>query len=235
MRIGVMQPYFFPYIGYFQLINTVARFILFDDVQYIRHGWINRNRILKPAEGNQYILAPLADHKRDTEIKNIKVKAGYDWKEKIIRQTEHYKKRSPFYNQVQELLVKCFEIEETNITKLNGHILSVICDYIGIPYKVEISSEMNFDYSGVSDAGEWALAVSDQLKAEEYINPSGGIELFDPAKFVEKNIKLTFIHPKITEYSQRRGVFEPGMSILDILMFNSPDAVTDMLQNFKLS
>src|ERR1700761_8598999 len=105
MKLAIMQPYFFPYLGYFQLIHHADRFILFDDVQYIRHGWINRNRILKPAEGHQFIIAPLADHGRDALIKEVYVKDGYDWKEKILRQVEHYKKRAPYYNDVAGLLI----------------------------------------------------------------------------------------------------------------------------------
>src|ERR1700761_7183717 len=103
MKVGIMQPYFFPYIGYFQLINSVERFIIFDDVQYIRHGWVNRNRILKPAEGHQYILLALDDHNQHTLIKNVCAKNTPEWKEKILRQLEHYKKRSPFYFQVHQL------------------------------------------------------------------------------------------------------------------------------------
>src|ERR1700712_1165001 len=145
MKLAIMQPYFFPYLGYFQLINAAERFILFDDVQYIRHGWINRNRMLKPVEGHQYISVSLDEHNRDTLIKDIKAKEGNEWKDKILRQVEHYKKRSPYYKNVYDLLIKCFAFDETNITKLNGMYLEVVCDYLGISFKSEISSEMNFD------------------------------------------------------------------------------------------
>lgn len=230
-----MQPYFFPYLGYFQLINATDRFILFDDVQYIRHGWINRNRILKPAEGNQYIVAPLAEHSRDAEIKAIKTVEGYAWKEKILRQLEHYKKKSPFYPEVCQLLARCFELNGTVITELNGHYLKLVCEYIGINFNIEISSQMNFDYSNVNGAGEWALRISEQLGATEYINPPGGIELFDKDQFEKSGIKLSFIHPKLKEYSQRRNTFEPGLSIIDILMFNAPETVRQMLNDYTIT
>jgi hypothetical protein len=235
MKIGIMQPYFFPYIGYFQLIRSVDRFILFDNVQYIRHGWINRNRILKPSEGHQYILLQLAGYNRDTLIKDIKAVAGYEWKERILRQVEHYKKRAPYYSQVLHLLIKCFEASETNLTLLNGYYLQLVCNYIGLNFKIEVSSTMGFDYANVNDAGEWALRISEQLNAAEYINPPGGVELFDKAKFDKSNIKLSFIHPGLTEYSQRRETFEPGLSIIDVLMFNAPDKVLEMLNNYSLS
>ena len=98
MKVAIMQPYFFPYIGYFQLIHAVDTFILFDDVQYIRHGWINRNRILKPVFGHQYIIAPLAKHQQKSLIKEISVIEGVAWKVKILLQIEHYKKKAPFLN-----------------------------------------------------------------------------------------------------------------------------------------
>ena len=118
---------------------------------------------------------------------------------------------------------------------LNGHYLKLVCEYIGIGFKVEVSSAMGFDYTNVSDAGEWALRISEQLGAQQYINPPGGVELFDPAKFEKSGIKLSFIHPQLKEYSQRRGAFEPGLSIIDILMFNSPEQVMEMLSNYTIS
>lgn len=235
MRIGIMQPYFFPYLGYFQLINAVDRFILFDDVQYIRHGWINRNRILKPVEGHQYISIVLAEHNRGTLIKNMRGKNGPEWKQRILRQMEHYKKSSPYYMDVLGLLTNCFALEESNITRLNGHYLKLVCDYIGIGFRVEISSEMNMDYSEVQDAGEWALKISEQLGADCYINPSGGTELFDKIKFEKSNIKLSFLQAGLKEYNQFRNVFEPGLSIVDVMMFNSPAAIRVMLNDFHLS
>ena len=94
MKLGIMQPYFIPYIGYYQLINYVDKWVVFDIVQYIRHGWINRNRILKPGEGWQYIVVPLQNHRRETLIKDVFISEKTDWKDRIFRQMEHYKKKS---------------------------------------------------------------------------------------------------------------------------------------------
>ena len=229
-----MQPYFFPYLGYFQLIHATDRFILFDDVQYIRRGWINRNRILKPEAGNQYMTMSIAEHSRDTLIKNIKINDNGEWKLKIIRQLEHYKKKAPFYNQTMQLITECFENEETNITLFNAQCLKAVCDYIGIEHSIEISSNMNFDYSNVNDAGEWALRISEQLGAREYVNPFGGIDLFDRDKFSKSGIKLNFIYPKLLEYNQRRNSFEVGLSIIDIMMNVSVDGIQEHLKMFEL-
>lgn len=235
MRLAIMQPYFFPYIGYFQLVNAVNRFILFDDVQYIRHGWVNRNRVLKPGEGWQYIIAPLQKHKQTELIKNVKLQEGDEWKKKILRQLEHYKKKAKYFNEAMQLLSCCFDSDETSITKFNAHCLKIICDHLQIPFKEEISSEMNFNYSNVTDAGEWALRISEQLNATEYINPAGGKELFDKNKFLNANIKLAFLYPSLEEYDQRRNDFDEGLSIIDVLMFNGIKETKKMINKFEIT
>ncbi|HEY8895653.1 MAG TPA: WbqC family protein [Niastella sp.] len=234
MTVAIMQPYFFPYIGYFQLIQAADRFILFNDVQYIRHGWINRNRILKPGGGIQYIVMPLAAHARETLIKDIAVADADNNRQKVLRQIEHYKKPAPFYKDVRALLGDCFTTSESNITQMNAGYLKAVCDYIGISYKIEISSQMNFDYTQVHDAGEWALRMCEQLQATTYINPPGGKGLFDNAKFEQSNIRLQFLQPALKEYDQRRETFEPGLSIIDVMMFNGPAAIKDLLTDYQL-
>lgn len=234
MKAAIMQPYFYPYIGYFQLIHAADRFILFDDVQYIRHGWINRNRILKPGEGFQYIIMPLAAHTRDTLIRDIQPADADNNKDKILRQLEHYKKTAPCYKAVRALIGDCFSTHQDTIAGMNGHCLKTTCDYIGLDFKIERSSQMNFDYSQVQDAGEWALKMSEQLQATTYINPPGGKALFNNSKFEASNIQLRFLQPGIKTYSQRRAHFEPALSIIDVMMFNEPAAIKDLLNDYQL-
>ena len=236
MKVAIMQPYFFPYIGYFQLIKHSDLFVLFDDVQYIRHGWVNRNRILKPDKDWQYIIAPLQDHQQSTLIKDIKVQDGDDWKIKIIRQIEHYKKRSPFYKETIQIIDECFNADNNNsLAKFNALALQKICSYIELPLNLKISSEENYDYSNINDAGEWALRICEQIGAKTYINPSGGKDLFDPQKYMQSNIELCFLTPGDISYSQRRnGILEPGLSIIDVLMFNSPIEINNILNKCSI-
>lgn len=234
MKIAIMQPYFFPYIGQFQLANAVDRFISLDDVQYIRHGWVNRNRILKPDDGFQYIIVPLKKHSRGTTIKDISTVDEDSWKKTILRQLEHYKKRAPYYRDVHALVSSCLETGETNIAKLNGSCFSSVCDYLGIHYKMELSSSLGLDYSGISDPQDWALRISEQLKASQYLNPPGGMELFDPQKFSASNIELNFVVPNLSEYNQYRQSFTPGLSIIDVMMFNSKEQIHQMLNDYQL-
>jgi hypothetical protein len=234
MKIAIMQPYFFPYIGQFQLIQAADRFILCDDVQYIRHGWINRNRILKPGEGYQYIIVPVSKHPGGTPIKDVTVANGHDWKKTILRQVEHYRKAAPYYTTVQKILSDCLAPEETSIARLNGHCLKAVCDYIGIPFTLEISSELKLDYSNVNSTEEWALRICEQLGASAYYNPPGGMELYKKERFSKSNMGLNFVKPHLKQYDQHRRDFIPGLSIIDIMMFNAPAEIRAMLNDYQL-
>jgi hypothetical protein len=234
MRVAIMQPYFFPYIGYFQLMYASDRFILMDDVQYIRHGWINRNRILMQ-DGLQYIILPLVKHAANTLIRNIEIVDAGLYKEKIIRQLDYYRKKAPYFKTVQALLANCLSTGEKNITRMNAHCLKAVCDYTGIHYRVEIASEMNFDYSDVKETADWAICMSKQLSADEYVNAPGGKTLYDQSIFDKNDIQLRFLEPVIREYDQRRNGFQPSLSIIDVMMFNSPAEIKSMLGDYELS
>jgi hypothetical protein len=234
MRIAIMQPYFFPYLGQFQLIHLTDRFILCDDVQYIRHGWINRNRILTRNGEYQYIIVPLASHSSKTPIKQIQLAEGSRWKETILRQVTCYRKKAPYFERVYQLLAECLAPDETNITKLNGYCLQAVCEYIGLPFTLEISSELSLDYSNVHATGDWALRICEQLGATAYFNPPGGIGLYDKEIFHRHNIQLHFVKPVLKPYSQFNNSFLPGLSVIDIMMFNDPSAIKEMLNDYQL-
>lgn len=231
-----MQPYFFPYLGQFQIINAVERFILVDELQYIQAGWIHRNRILNPNGGWQYIIAPTGKHKLhlNTAIRDIEVIAGSEWKQRILGQIAHYKKTAPFYKNVLQVLTECFASTEKSITLVNAGYFKTVCDYIGINFKIEISSEMNFDYSTVTDKEDRGIKMCQQLGASELINPPGGIDLYSKSNFEKNNLRLNFLKPNLKEYNQHRPVFEPGLSIIDIMMFNSPADIKIMLEDYEL-
>lgn len=233
MKLGIMQPYFFPYIGYFSLIKNTDKWIVFDEVQFIRHGWIDRNRILKPSEGWQYISVPLQKHSRETKIKDIKIRNDEDWKNRIFRQLEHYKK-APYYSQAIELISRALSIETDSIVELNSWALQTVCSYLFIPFDAEIFSKMNLEIEIVTHAGEWALNISKALRADEYINPLGGIDIFNPNQFKKSNIKLTFLKNNLIEYTQRRKQFESGLSVIDILMFNDVSQIISMVDDIEL-
>jgi hypothetical protein len=235
MKLGIMQPYFLPYLGYFSLIKHTDKFILFDSVQFIKHGWIERNRILKPQSGWQYIAVPLLKHSRDTKIKDIKIKNAPDWRNTIFSQLEHYKRRAPFYQDTIDILMDALYIDTESIVKLNEHILKVICHYIGIEFEVDIYSEMNLKIDEVNAPDEWALNICKALEnVEEYWNPEGGLEFFDRKKYEKEGIKINFLKMNLLRYTQRRSEFEAGLSIIDVMMFNEPSKINKMLDDYDL-
>jgi len=229
-----MQPYFFPYLGYYSLIKHSDKWILFDVVQFIRHGWIERNRILKPGEGWQYVKVPLEKHNRSTLIKDIKIKNQEPWRELIIAQLQHYKKKAPYFNQTIQVVENALNIETDNITVLNDHILKKTSEYIGLSYQSSILSDMNMPIYDIREPDEWALNICLSVGANSYVNPPGGIKIFDKTKYEKHKIKLNFLSIILLEYNQRRIPFEPGLSIIDVMMFNEPDKINGMLDRYDL-
>ncbi len=113
--------------------------------------------------------------------------------------------------------------------------MQAVCDYIGIPFNLEVSSELNLDYSDIKDTGDWALKICEQLGASAYYNPPGGTELYEKEKFAQSNIDLHFVKPQLREYNQHNNHgFLPGLSIIDVMMFNHPDEIVQMLNEYEL-
>ena len=166
MKLGIMQPYFYPYLGYFDLINYSDKWVVFDTVQYIRHGWMNRNRIVSPKGGWQYIIAPLKKHSRDTLIKDIEVSDDPGWHCRILGQIEHYRK-APYFTEVYRLIEECLEIQESMLSRLNVAILGSVCRHLGISFKYEFYSEMDLKIGQIECPGDWALRISEALGARE--------------------------------------------------------------------
>ena len=229
MKLGIMQPYFFPYLGYFDLINYSNRWIIFDTVQYIRHGWINRNRILKPNGDWQYVSVPLKKHSREIVIKDVEISANKDWKKQILGQLQHYKKKAPHFCETYQLVEECLSLNERSISKLNAVILGKICRLLEIPFEFEYFSKMNLELEPVKEPGDWALLISDKLGAKEYVNPPGGASIFDSARFNELGIKLTIRNMPALVYECRGYDYFPNLSIIDVLMWNSLDKVKEYL------
>ncbi|MDR0604418.1 MAG: WbqC family protein [Bacteroidales bacterium] len=236
MKLGIMQPYFFPYIGYYSLIKHTDRFILLDTVQFIRHGWIERNRILKQNGGWQYIRVPLIKKEgRSTLIRDIQINNKENWKDRIIAQLQQYKKTAPYYRKIIELLNDIFQTNFNDIVILNKISLEKVCCYLGINTPIDVFSELDVQLGNISAPDEWALNICKVIDGtDEYWNPSGGQSFFDRSKYDKVGINLKFQLVKITEYNQKRQNFESGLSILDVLMFNSVTEINAMLDNYEL-
>lgn len=236
MKIGIMQPYFFPYLGYFQLISAVDKWVVFDTPQYIRHGWINRNRILKPDRNDfQYVNVPLKKHAREAVINQVQISDAENWRARIIGQVGHYKKAAPFYTDTHKIIEQSIAIETESIVELNCNVLQTICAYLGVEFNYEVYSAMNLEHETPQHAGEWALHISSALGAKTYINPPGGKAIFNKSQFDAAGIELCFIEPRLKAYNQKNNSFIPGLSIIDVMMFNSKEQVKEMLKEYDLT
>lgn len=235
MRAAIMQPYYFPYAGYISLLKHADVFVLFDIVQFIHHGWIERNRILKPGDGWQYIQVPLVKHSRETTIMDIRIRNNENWQERTLAQLLHYKKRAPYYADVIELLTDLYSREYECITGLNKAALEAISQYLQINTPISILSQSDLQYEDATEPGLWALNVCKAMEGvDEYWNLSGGIDYFDRQAYEQNGIKLAFHQINLVAYSQRRDKFEPGLSILDMMMFLSKEEIHEHLDSFEL-
>ena len=231
MKIGIMQPYLFPYIGYFQLINAVDKFVLLDDVNYINRGWINRNRILVNGEA-QLLTIPLQDASQNKLIKDIDIHFDIHWKEKLLKTIAFSYKKAPYFNEVFPMIEAIIGYEEHNLSLYIHNSLIQICEYVGIITMIEPSSSKYLN--GHLKADDKIIDICVQEKALHYINPIGGTELYDELKFLNFEIKLNFIKSEMIYYKQFKNDFVPWLSILDVLMFNSKLQTNEMLTKFLL-
>jgi hypothetical protein len=229
-----MQPYFFPYLGYFDLLNITDEWIVFDTPQYIKQGWINRNRVLSPDSGWQFITVPVKKHPFTTPINQIEIFTGSDWKGEIFKQLNHYKKEAPYYSEVISFMKDCLSGVDRNLAKANTLLFQKVADRLGINKPIHVFSEMDLHLSGpINSPGEWGLRISQAVGASEYINRPGGVAFMDEDHYRENGIKLTFQNFTSMKYDCGRHPFEPDMSIIDVMMWNSCDKIKNYLDTFR--
>lgn len=225
MKLGIMQPYFVPYAGYFELIQRCDKWIVFDTAQYIRHGWVNRNRILHPTNGWQYWGVPIKKHSRDTPIQDICISTNTDWRERLLGQLNHYRGKAPFYPEVIRLVSEALQPSFESLGQLNVHLLEQCCQYLGITFNYQIFSAMELTLPPITCPGDWALEISDALGANEYLNPPGGEAIFSPSVFESRGIKLTLQKSRPFIYPTPSFQFVPDLSIIDAMMWCSAEVI----------
>ena len=226
-----MQPYFFPYLGHFSLIASVDRWYVFDITQYTPRTWMNRNRILHPQEGAQYVTVPLANSSNSIKTSEAKVLDRAAARQSIIGKLTHYKKHAPHYGAVVALVQEAFDATNNDsLVQLNVHTLQAVCRYLGIRFDFQICSELNLSLPASLGPGDWAPNICSLVGATSYVNPIGGQELFDPTEFSRRGVDLYFAKTREFSYPTIPYKYEPYLSILDVLMWNSPAAVGDAIR-----
>ncbi len=234
MKVAIMQPYLFPYLGYYSLIKNTDYFVFFDTPQYIRKGWINRNRISDGKGDCVYITVPIEKTARETSINEILISQKSNWREKIAGQLTVYKKRAPYYKQVRSLIDDVFSYEGNSISELAIRSITGVCQYLDMEIKYDVFSKMNMSHISVNAPDEWALYITKELGFDTYVNPPGGKSFFDNNKYKNENIELEFLTQELIAYNQRQGGFVPGLSIIDVLMFCEPKVVLSMLEHYVI-
>lgn len=227
-----MQPYFFPYIGYFQLINAVDEFVIYDNIQFTKKGWINRNRIL--VNGKAAVISlPI---KNGSDFLNISDRfLSETWpadRKKLLNRIKESYRKAPFFEETYFTIEKCIMYENRNLFNYIFNSLQILLKYLNISTKIVISSSLVIDDELKNK--EKVKAICLQRGADVYINPIGGLELYDKEDFRKSNIELKFHKTNEISYSQFTNEFVPHLSIIDVLMFNDINSVKSKLESYNL-
>lgn len=217
MRLGIMQPYFFPYLGYFQLIHAVDNFILYDNVQYRKSSWINRNLYLLDGM-KKYFTLPLKKGSTFSDIKYRFISENFDRKSFAEKLKSAYS-MAPYFLDISPLLDEIIHNEEQNLSKYVNNSIIKISQFLDIKTNFFLASDIDIDHK--LRGQERILAFCKKMNIKEYINTIGGEELYDRSVFEKEDILLNFIISQNIEYKQCKEKFLPSLSILDVLMFNS--------------
>lgn len=230
MKIGILQPYFFPYIGYFQLMNAVDELVVYDKTKYTKKGWFNRNRILVNGK-DVYISLPL---KGDSDFLDVKDRYLADnWNVERTRMLNRVKCayiKAPFFDDAFQLFEQAVLFENRNLFDFLFNSLILIKKYLDIETPLVISSTIEFDQS--LKAEEKVIGICKARHADQYVNPIGGFELYSEENFNKEGIGLYFLKTSHVEYAQFGAEFQPSLSILDVMMFNSKEEVKGYLANY---
>lgn len=225
MKLAIMQPYFLPYIGYFQLIDAVDKFVIFDDVNYINRGWINRNRLLLNGSEHMFTI-PLRGASQNKLICEIEL-ADEGWRNKMLRTIQQAYSKAPCYEDASELMANIINAPVNRLDDFLFNSIKAVAGYLDIEAEIERTSRI---YRNAHLKGEERiLDICRQEHATVYVNPIGGTELYAKERFQEQGIQLSFLRPRPITYSQGKGEFVPWLSILDVLMFNERSAVRELL------
>lgn len=231
MKLAIMQPYFFPYIGYWQLINAVDKYVIYDDVNFINRGWINRNYISICGERKQITLE-LRASSQNKLINEIELVADLTNRRKFLRTIEMNYKKAPCFLKVFPIIEEIINNKERNLAKNLEYSIRRICNYLAINTEIIVSSELH--KNNMLHGSEKVMEICHILGADEYINAIGGQELYSYEDFRMNGIKLSFLKTGVVTYKQLNNDFLLNLSIIDVMMFNSVEDINSMLANFHV-
>ncbi len=219
MKIGIMQPYFFPYIGYFQLIKSVDVFVVYDNIKYTKKGWINRNRIL--LNGKEAIFSlPLKNDSDSLDIRERELAADFN-RDKLLNQIKGAYRRAQYFEQIFPLVERIVKYDDNNLFGFLHNSIVAICKHLLVDTEIIVSSGIDVDHCLKNQ--DRVLALCEALGASYYVNAIGGMALYSIEAFRERGVELKFIKPRLFTYPQFGNEFVPWLSIIDVLMLNSAE------------
>jgi len=231
--IAIMQPYFFPYIGYWQLIHASDRFVILDDVSYIKGGWVNRNRLLINGQP-RYVTVPLQHASQHKKICDIMLLSSNYWRDKLVKTVENTYHRAPHFDEVFPVIEQLIRHPLENLADYLAYQLQTMSRFLGITAEFVVTSRI---YGNDKMAAqERVLDICKREGATTYINPQGGQKLYHADAFNSAGIDLRFIFMRPLNYRQFSHEFTPNLSIIDVMMFNSREKIlSDFLGSYDLS
>jgi len=228
MKLAIMQPYLFPYIGYWQLINAVDTFIIYDDVAYIQRGWINRNNFLINGEKKLFTMT-VKNASQNSLINQLEIHDDFSKFQKMLR--FNYAK-APHFDEVMDLLSEIITFDRKNLAKFLENSIALVSSYLKITTTMTLSSSINKDNS--LKGQDKILEICKLMHASDYYNAIGGTDLYSRNDFIDNGISLRFIKSNLSQYKQFKNDFISGLSIIDVMMFISVDIINEMLNDYVL-
>jgi hypothetical protein len=225
MKVAIMQPYFLPYFGYFQLIEAADLFIIYDNIEYTKKGWINRNRFLRNGADALFSL-PLSQASDFLDVRDRHISPDFN-KAKFLNQFREAYRKAPCFKEGSALLDDIMANGESNLFGFIHHSVKAVCAYLGIATPIVASSTL--EIAPGLKAQEKVIAYCRAAGADAYVNPMGGVELYDKAAFAAHGLRLEFLRPRALEYEQFGESFVPSLSIIDAIMFNSASSIKQHL------
>jgi hypothetical protein len=225
MKVAIMQPYLLPYAGYFQLIAAVDVFIVYDNIQYTKKGWINRNRICRNGEAVMFSL-PLKRASDFLDVRDRELAADFK-PDKLLNQIKGAYRRAPYFAQAFPLIERIVRHGDNNLFRFLHHSICAMCDLLCIGTAIRVSSGIAIDHALTKQ--NKVIELCRAVGASTYVNASGGVDLYSREDFYAQGIELRFIRSKPLEYPQFGGAFVPSLSIVDVLMFNPLPAVQSLI------
>ncbi len=221
-----MQPYFFPYIGYFQLIRSVDLFILYDNIKYTKKGWINRNRFLQNGTDSVFSV-PLRKDSDFLDVKDRALADSFD-RGKLVNQLREAYRRAPHFDQAFPVIENAVMSPRANLFDYIHGTVTGVCRYVGVGTSIVASSSIAVDPA--LKAEERVLALCKAAGASGYVNAIGGRNLYSREKFAAHGVELKFLESHAITYPQFGGPFVPWLSIVDVMMFNSVPTIREFIE-----